>query len=258
MSNTGGGSSFRIFRRSPEPSRRNGCRFLFRFIILLGSITAFHALVHRINGWVHGIAEAETSYRLQPVANLENVMNNFRAKFQHLPWLVHGELRLQIPSDPEHVQPVAAYLSELAVVTARCDPKREPHIIVALSEALTNAIVHGNLEISSELRDSEREEEYFQQIQLRKKIEPFCTRIVEICVEFLEEGISWTITDEGGGFDVESIPDPTDPENLLRSSGRGLLMMNAFSDELTFNEKGNQVRMFVQAPNHRPTPTSST
>jgi anti-sigma regulatory factor (Ser/Thr protein kinase) len=181
-------------------------------------------------------------------------MNNFRAKFQLLPWMTDGKIVMQLPSDPEHVHAVASYLSELAVVTRRCDPKREPHVIVALTEALTNAIVHGNLEISSELRDSDREEEYFQQIQIRKKSEPFRYRRVEVVTVIHEEGISWTITDEGSGFDVESIPDPTDPENLLRSSGRGLLMMNAFSDRLTFNDKGNQVTLFIQAPNHKPTP----
>lgn len=62
-------------------------------------------------------------------------MNNFRAKFQLLPWMTDGKIVMQLPSDPEHVHAVASYLSELAVVTRRCDPKREPHVIVEIGRA---------------------------------------------------------------------------------------------------------------------------
>ena len=51
------------------------------------------------------------------------------------------------------------------------------------------------------------------------------------------------IRDEGPGFDPNSIPDPTDPANLENVSGRGLLLINAFMDEVTHNEVGNQITM---------------
>ena len=47
------------------------------------------------------------------------------------------------------------------------------------------------------------------------------------------------VTDEGEGFDVSSVPDPTDPVNFLKPSGRGILFMNIGMDEVRYNEKGN-------------------
>ena len=51
------------------------------------------------------------------------------------------------------------------------------------------------------------------------------------------------VRDEGPGFDPNKLPDPTDPANLEKVSGRGLLLMKTFMDEVTFNATGNQVTM---------------
>jgi hypothetical protein len=53
--------------------------------------------------------------------------------------------------------------------------------------------------------------------------------------------------DEGPGFDPSLLPDPTDPENLARPHGRGLMLMRTFMDDLTFNSTGNEVRMLKRA-----------
>jgi anti-sigma regulatory factor (Ser/Thr protein kinase) len=51
------------------------------------------------------------------------------------------------------------------------------------------------------------------------------------------------IADEGPGFDVTAVPDPTDPENLLKPSGRGLLLIRSFMDEVYHNARGNSITM---------------
>ncbi|MEZ6105268.1 MAG: ATP-binding protein [Pirellulaceae bacterium] len=51
------------------------------------------------------------------------------------------------------------------------------------------------------------------------------------------------ITDEGSGFDPNAVPDPTEDENLEKTSGRGLLMMELYMSEVNFNDQGNSVRM---------------
>ena len=51
------------------------------------------------------------------------------------------------------------------------------------------------------------------------------------------------VRDEGNGFDPTILPDPTDPANLEKSSGRGILLMRTFMDEVVFNEVGNEVQM---------------
>jgi anti-sigma regulatory factor (Ser/Thr protein kinase) len=182
-----------------------------------------------------------------------NFMEAFRSKFKILPWIVREECVIRIPNDLGRIQPLAMYLGEHAVVIGRCDPKREKQVVTALTEALTNAIVHGNLEISSDLRDEDCGRAFQAIIEQRRQTLPYRDRSVEVFAEVNNGSVSWTITDEGKGFDVRSLPDPTDPDNLLRCSGRGVLLMKAFSDELIFNERGNQVRITVFAPKHAPT-----
>ena len=53
----------------------------------------------------------------------------------------------------------------------------------------------------------------------------------------------FVIRDEGPGFDVTTLPDPTDPENLLKPSGRGLLLIRTFMDEATHNATGNEITL---------------
>ena len=53
----------------------------------------------------------------------------------------------------------------------------------------------------------------------------------------------FVMRDEGPGFDPRELPDPTDPENLLKLSGRGILLMCTFMDDVSFNDKGNEVTM---------------
>ena len=58
-----------------------------------------------------------------------------------------------------------------------------------------------------------------------------------------ENEASFTITDEGPGFHLSEVPDPTADENLERPCGRGLMLIRAFMDEVSYNESGNQVRL---------------
>jgi len=53
----------------------------------------------------------------------------------------------------------------------------------------------------------------------------------------------FAVRDEGPGFDVSGIPDPTDPENMLKPSGRGLLLIRTFMDEATHNAAGNEITL---------------
>ncbi len=88
-------------------------------------------------------------------------------------------------------------------------------ILIAVLEAVNNAIVHGN---KSDLKKS-------------------------VKVNFLVErnNLSVSVTDEGKGFKPEEVPDPTRPENLEEISGRGIFLMSKLADEIEFNRKGNNV-----------------
>ena len=90
-------------------------------------------------------------------------------------------------------------------------------ILVATLEAVNNAIKHGN-------KDNPQ-------------------KLVDIEIEYENDEIRISVTDEGEGFDPAVIPDPTMPENIEELSGRGVFLMTKLSDSIKFNEKGNSVTM---------------
>jgi serine/threonine-protein kinase RsbW len=90
-------------------------------------------------------------------------------------------------------------------------------ILVATLEAVNNAIKHGN-------KDNPQ-------------------KLVDIEIEYENDEIRISVTDEGEGFDPAVIPDPTMPENIEELSGRGVFLMTKLSDSIKFNEKGNCVTM---------------
>ncbi len=113
---------------------------------------------------------------------------------------------------------------------------------MALDEALANAMMHGNLEVSSALRDEEGND-YEETARKRIHDPQYCDRRIQVTARFTEEAAEFTIEDEGKGFDHQDVDDPTDPGNLERVSGRGVLLMRTFMDNVAFNEKGNRVTM---------------
>ncbi len=116
-------------------------------------------------------------------------------------------------------------------------------ITMALGEAILNAIEHGNLEIDSSLRDHENGEAYYRLAEERLTQEPYRYRKVTVTARISPEQLAYVIRDEGPGFDPSTLPDPTDPENLLKPHGRGVLMMRLFLDDVIWNEQGNQVTL---------------
>src|SRR5204862_6690749 len=123
-----------------------------------------------------------------------------------------------------------------------CDENGSIRVAVALREALCNAMLHGNLEVSSELREGD-EKGYYRLIDERRELEPYDDRHVHVHASETPSEARYIIRDEGPGFDLNRVPDPTDLANLERVSGRGLLLINTFMDEVTHNKKGNEITM---------------
>ena len=90
-------------------------------------------------------------------------------------------------------------------------------IKLALEEGVNNAIKHGNG------FDAEK--------------------TVKLTYEISDDRAVITIADQGPGFNPQQVPDPTRDENLEKPTGRGVMLMHAYMDEVSYNEKGNQVRL---------------
>jgi anti-sigma regulatory factor (Ser/Thr protein kinase) len=125
------------------------------------------------------------------------------------------------------------------------------HIGIALEEALTNALYHGNLEVSSALREGDDPGAYQRTAQDRRRRPPYSDRRIHVRSRLTPaEGVI-RIRDEGPGFDPNNLPDPTDPENIVKASGRGLLLIRTFMDEVTFNPTGNEITMRLRKDSAR-------
>ncbi len=149
----------------------------------------------------------------------------------------------ELENDHALIPPLIAYLQECFHMLAFCDATDLIRISSALNEALVNAMDHGNLELSSSLREGIDDNRYYELRSQRRRTPPYCDRKVHVFVDITRERLLCVIRDEGRGFNPRGLPDPRDPTNLKRMSGRGLLLIHTFMDEVYHNDKGNELRM---------------
>ena len=156
---------------------------------------------------------------------------------------------LQIPSQPEWIAPTVEYLKDKAILCGACDESRSNNVVLALHEALTNSVIHGNLELSSDLK--ERGDNAFAEALAERAADPrYATRPVEVHFDYDGEHCRWTFTDQGKGFDVGRAlarPEPSDPQAML-SSGRGILLMRAFLDNVRYELGGRRAILTLARP----------
>ncbi len=142
---------------------------------------------------------------------------------------------------------VISQLLEYAAACMRnakiCEEGNEELVCLALEEALRNAIHHGNLELSSDLRDDYDDEKYNRALEERRAASPYRERKVYVKLRVSKEGATFVIQDEGPGFNPGEVPDPTAPENLEAVCGRGIWLMRSLMDEVTYSDEGNQVTL---------------
>lgn len=129
------------------------------------------------------------------------------------------EKKLNLPSEIESVEKAASEAEMFARESGLGDAELFA-IDMAVRESVANAVKHGN-----KFDDAKK---------------------VDVTFSNSESGFEITIRDYGAGFSVEEIPDPTNPENLLKASGRGILFMNNFMDAVEWenhNDGGMIVKM---------------
>jgi serine/threonine-protein kinase RsbW len=98
------------------------------------------------------------------------------------------------------------------------------NILVAVTEAVNNAIQHGN------------------------KLDP--GKQVDVEIKAQDKSISFSVHDQGEGFDFNTLPDPTNPENIEKPSGRGVFLMRHLADKVEFSDSGRTVHLnFTISPN---------
>jgi CheY-like chemotaxis protein len=156
--------------------------------------------------------------------------------------LTQTEEQFLLDNDPSLIAPLIGYLQENISRMRLCDEIGRIRVSIALQEALLNAIHHGNLEVSSELREKD-DKAYQTLIEQRRREKPYRSRRIHVTARESPGEAVYIVRDEGPGFDPSKLPDPTDPSNLDRVAGRGLLLIRTFMDKVHHNESGNQITM---------------
>jgi anti-sigma regulatory factor (Ser/Thr protein kinase) len=120
---------------------------------------------------------------------------------------------------PSEVTAISPFVDRLMLLLRKCGcvPEGVSDVEVALREALANAIIHGN------------HEDRRKHVHVTSRCEP--------------DEVSITVKDEGKGFDINNVPNPTAPENIGSAHGRGIHMMKSLMDEVRFEEGGVVVHM---------------
>jgi len=140
-----------------------------------------------------------------------------------------NRVNLVIPSEVRLVD-VAHSASEKMAELAGFDEDEALNIGLAVREAVINAMLHGNGQ------DPDLD--------------------VDLTLTELKDGLQATVRDHGSGFDADETPDPTVGDNIMRSSGRGLLLIRAFVDEVEFEETADGGTLIKMTKRHPPASTT--
>lgn len=174
--------------------------------------------------------------------NLLGLVRAAREQQRVLECLVQTESRFVLHSDSALITPLVGYLQANLERMKLCDAQTRLRVTVALREALVNAIEHGNLELKSELKETSHQS-FHLLLEQRRQLSPYRDRKVHVQARESLEEVVYIIRDEGPGFDPNNLPDPLDPANLERCSGRGILLIRTFMDEVYFNDTGNEITL---------------
>ena len=161
--------------------------------------------------------------------------------------LTESESRFVLDNRTERIRPLIGYLRDEIMRLDLCDGSALLQVGVALVEALTNAMHHGNLELDSSLREADADA-YYALAHERAITPPYSERRVHFSAKMSHEGGEFVVRDEGKGFDPTTLPDPTDAANIIKATGRGLLLIRTFMDEVRHSESGTQITMIKRCP----------
>lgn len=160
-----------------------------------------------------------------------------------------SEIAYRLDNDPRLISAMVSLCRRAFLATNFLDESDTLRASGAIDEALQNAYFHGNLEVDSKLR--ERADNAYQRLaDERRGRAPYAGRQIRFQLRMVDDEARVTIGDDGPGFDVSSIPDPTHPEFFDRPHGRGVFLMRAFMDRVEFNATGNEVTMVKRRSKH--------
>ncbi len=177
------------------------------------------------------------------IFKIERLKTGKAERLRALTYLENGRLKFTIPSNIDLIDGVSWYITERAIDLGIVKEYERFYTQLAIDEAISNAILHGNFQIKK-LESAGKEQATREKLYRIRASEPgYVEKKVEIDAEIVPARLTVTVTDEGEGFDKSEIPDPTDTENVFRYHGRGIFVMKNVMDSVEFNEAGNSITL---------------
>jgi CheY-like chemotaxis protein len=191
----------------------------------------------------------------ETVQNVLCLARSSRQQKQLLDCVRERRVRYVLSNDSSLIPPLVDQLQQTIAAVGLVDDTARVQMAIALEEALLNSLYHGNLEMNADQLEDLRSSLLCPQggnpLSERSQQEPYRNRQIHVDVAISRESGRFVIRDDGPGFDPTQVPDPTDPANLTRSSGRGLVLMRMFMDEVQRNASGNEVCLIKRRERER-------
>ena len=160
-------------------------------------------------------------------------------------FLRHVELRFDLENQPALIAPLVSQLQDAARHMGLVGETHSMRLAKALTEALRNAMFHGNLDLTEEEWSAVRTDPTAAEIVQKRLLNPeYARRQVVVTAEISPYFGQFSIRDEGRGFDTGSLPNLSrDPSQLASNQRRGLVLIQAFCDDVHFNSRGNEITL---------------
>jgi serine/threonine-protein kinase RsbW len=132
--------------------------------------------------------------------------------------MIQGEMiqKIELSSKLESLSKIEMFVDEICE-HFQISEDNYGNILIALTEAVNNAITHGN------------------QLNPKKR--------VSLNIGTNDKEVLFTVKDEGEGFDFDNVPDPTLPENINKLNGRGIFLIKSLADDVVFERKGSTIKL---------------
>ncbi len=157
----------------------------------------------------------------------------------------------KIPNDHDLIPPLVGQIRSIVDGMQLFDETQRVQLSMALEEAISNALYHGNLELTAEQIDSVEYDisaaDNISIIDERRAASPYKDRSIFVDVDLTRDQAKFTVRDEGPGFDHAGVPSPAEVVASEKLRGRGLTQMRLFLDEIHFNDRGNEVVLVKRA-----------
>ena len=183
---------------------------------------------------------------------IETIEKTFRKKAEEadqrqiIKFISFEDIKLEIPTSFDYLNVVINYIFSHLRARWLVGDEDLHDVKVSLYEALMNAFEHGNLEISGEekVKYLEISQQTWKDFLVERMNDPaYKDKKIFVKLMISEEEMVVAVRDEGKGFDYSSRTGDIDPEELFRSSGRGLLLIQSLMDDLSFGESGSEIVM---------------